>query len=379
MVGQKQQQVHQDLLDAQATARALQQAMSSGATSLQGTITAMQALITQLTEEQANSKKGSSQFQDLINQYNQELTQLESQQTQTIEQLTQSLASVSSPDSYQQWIQNIDSVIQQYAQFAGAAQNANELAQANEYLTSSLENIGQQMGDQLLQDEESAIQNALQLNQLYNQRNELELQYLNQVQSIMSQGNLTRQRTQAQSAFSQLYDAQVNYSQQLDSINQQINLAQYQLSVEQQIFNLATTKAGLESQLLTLQEQGVNEDMQRISALQNLLATLQSTGYSITNLGSVSANDPNALQNTLLQDLVNQLGTGQDTMIQQLQQLVNILTEYGGISPVAGTQTVTPNTSTVTAPNPNVLTDIISAAYQSRAQFAYGAFRGQNF
>lgn len=379
LVGQKQQQIQQDLLDAQAAARQMQEAFSAGTSSLNTTIAQMQQLITTLTTEQSNSKKGSSQFQDLINQYNQELDQLQSQATQTLQQLQQQIDVVSQPDSYQQWIQNIESVVQQYSQFAGAAQNATQLAQANEYLTSSLQNIGQQMGDQLLQDEESAIQNALQLNQLYNQRNQLELQYLNQVQSIMSQGNLTRQRTQAQSAFSQLYDAQVNYSQQLDSINQQINLAQYQLSTEQQIFNLATTKAGLESQLLTLQEQGVQEDMQRITAMQNLLATLQQTGYSITNLSSLSTNDPNALQNTLLQDLINQLNTGQGTMVTQLQELINILTEYGGLTPAGSAAVPIAGSAAVTAPNPNVLSDVFAAAYQSRAQFAYGAFRGQNF
>lgn len=377
IVGQKQQQVQQDIVNIQLAARQMQEAFSAGSASLNSTITTLQGLITTLTQEQSSSKKGSSQFQDLINQYNQQLSQLEAQQTQVIQQMTSQLASVSSPEAYQQWIQNIDSVIQQYAQFAGAAQNATQLAQANEYLTSSLQNIGQQMGDQLMQEEESAIQNALQLNQLYNQRNQLELEYLNQVQSIMSQGNVTRQRTQAQSAFSQLYDAQVNYSQQLDSINQQINLAQYQLNVEQQIFNLATTKAGLESQLLSLQEQGVNEDMQRIVAMQNLLQTLQSTGYSITNLSSLSANDPNALQNTLLQDLINELGTGQGTMIQQLTTLINVLTEYGGLPAVTGSP-ATPNVSSTTGTNPNVATDMLSALYQSRAQFGYGAYRAQN-
>lgn len=377
IVGQKQQQVQQDIVNIQVAAREMQQAFSAGSASLNSTITTLQGIITTLTAEQSSSKKGSSQFQDLINQYNQQLSQLEAQQTQAIQQLQQQLASVSAPTAYQQWIQNIDSVIQQYSQFAGAAQNATQLAQANEYLTSSLQNIGQQMGDELLQDEESAIQNALQLNQLYNQRNQLELQYLNQVQQIMSQGNLTRQRTQAQSAFSQLYDAQVNYSQQLDSINQQINLAQYQLSVEQQIFNLATTKAGLESQLLTLQEQGVNEDMQRIVALQNLLATMQSTGFSITNLSGLSANDPNALQNTLLQDLVNELNTGQGTMIQQLQSLLNLLSATGGFGVTTAPQV--PNASATTSPSPNAVTDVFTALYQSRASFGYGAFKGQNF
>ena len=251
--GSKMQQIHTNIVDMQNAALAMNTAFSSGNASLNQTISTLQGMITTLTTEMDNSKKGGQQYAQLIEQYTQQLDQLQSQATQTMETLQEQLTSISQPAAYQQWVSSIDSVIQQYAQFAGAATNATQLAQANEFLSSSLQNIAQQMGDQLLQDEETQIQNALQLNDLYNQRNQLQLTYLNQVEGIMASGNVTRQMTQAQTKFSQLYDAQVNYAQQLDSINQQINLAQYQLSAAQQIFNLATTKAWLEQQLLNLQ------------------------------------------------------------------------------------------------------------------------------
>jgi hypothetical protein len=379
IAGGKQQQIHQDLVDMQATYRQMMEAFSAGTQGLNQTITQLQSMVAQLTAEQASSKKGGSQYQDLINQYNQQLDQLQAQATQTLQQLQQQVAMIAQPDAYQQWVQNIDSVIQQYAQFAGAASTVQELAQANQFLVSSLQNIGQQIGDQLLSEEESAVQNALQLNDLYNQRNQLEYQYLQQVESIMSSGNVTRQMTQAQTKFSQLFNLQANYTVQLDELNQQIAVSQYQLTVQQQIFSLATTRLGLEQQMTDLQEQGIREDVQRIEAMQNLLATLQATGYSITNLGALSASDPNALANQLLQDLVNELNTGQNTMSQQLQELINILSEYGGLPGASATNPATPSTASTSVPNPNSLTGIFSAAYQSRAAFAYGAFRGAQF
>jgi hypothetical protein len=78
----------------------------------------------------------------------------------------------------------------------------------------------------------------------------------------------------------------------------------------QQIFSLATTRQGLEMQLLSLQETGINQDMARIAAMQNLLAVLQSSGYSITNLSGLNLSDPNAVIQLLLSLLASQLNNG---------------------------------------------------------------------
>jgi septal ring factor EnvC (AmiA/AmiB activator) len=283
---------------------------SSNNSSLAATIDNLKQLIAEAQADMASSKKGGSQFTAIIKQYNDQITQLEDQQKQQMAQLTQSLTTLGAASPYQDMLQSIQSILNQYEQFAGAAQNATQLAQANQFLTSSLQQLGTTYQQQLLQDETTAVQDALSLNDLYTQRNQLQLQFLQQTEAIEGQGTLTRGITQSQSKFSQLYSLDVGHQNQLQDLNAQISTEQYKVSAEQQIFNLATTRQGLESQLVTLQEQGIDYDMARIAAMQNLLGVLQSTGYSITNLGSISNSDPNAAITQLIQILVGLLGNG---------------------------------------------------------------------
>ena len=116
--------------------------------------------------------------------------------------------------------------------------------------------------------------------------------------------------------------------------------------------------------------------MARITAMQSLLATLQQTGYSLTNLSALSAADPNSIINQLMQDLINETNTGQTTMSEQLQQIILLLSGQGGLSASVGPYT--PNTAPVTNATANAVDSAFAAAYQSRASWGYGAFRGQN-
>lgn len=306
--GQKQEQIQDDINNMEYTFKNIMSMYSSNNANLQTTVQNIQALIAEAQAEQASSKKNSSQFSQLIIQYNEQIQQLQDQAQQTLTNLQEQLVSLAAPTAYQSILQQVSSIVQQYEQFASAATTTNQLAQANTFLADSLEQLATQTATTLQQDEESAIQSALQLNQLYLDRNNLEYQYLQQVESIQGQGTITRQQTSAQSKYAQLYMASYQYSVQLDQINQQIALTQYQVSAAQQVFQLATTKAGLESQLLQLQEIGINQDMARISAMQTLLQTMAQQGYNIT--GGTSNANPNAQAVSILLALLQAMGLG---------------------------------------------------------------------
>lgn len=310
IMGQKQEEVEDDINQLNASYKQVQNAYGSNNASLATTISSLQNLIAQAQEDMAETKKGGSQFTQLIQQYNDQINQLENQQKQQMATLTNSLLVLGEASPYQDMLTSIQSILQQYTQFAGAASNATQLAQANQFLTQSLQQLGTTYSQQLLQDETTAVQDALQLNDLYSQRNQLQLQFFQQTQAIEGQGTLTRGVTQAQSKFSQLFTLDVNNQNQLDSINEQISMEQYKVQAEQQIFNLATTKQGLEMQLLGLQEQGINLDMARIAAMQNLLGVLSKTGFSITNLNNLNLSDPNTLITLLMGLLTSALNNG---------------------------------------------------------------------
>jgi hypothetical protein len=347
--GQKQEEVQNDVDKLNASFKSVMNAYSSNNASLAQTILSLQSLIAQAQADAASTKKGGSQFKDLINQYNQQIIQLENQQKQIMTELQNTLVQISAPQAYQTIISSIQDILKQYTQFVGAAQNATELANANNFLTQSLQNLALSYNQQLMSDNEQAIQDALQLNQLYNQRNQLESTYLQQVRSIQGQGTLTRGVTLSQSKYSQLYNLDVNQANSLLDINSQINLLQYKVQAESQVFTLAQTRYGLESQLLQLQKIGVDQDMARIIAMQNTLKLLQTTGYSLTNLGSLNTSDPNALLTYLLQLVASQLGVNP-----------------GGVNNIGGHSTA------------GQLDSAAAGAYRSRVSYGYGAFRGSN-
>lgn len=360
--GQKQEEVQDDIKELNVAFKAASDAMSSGNASLQATIVAMQGLIAQAQADEANTKKGSSQFNQLILQYQEQITSLQDQAQQTMTQLGEQLDVLSSPLPYQSMVSSIESVVEQYTQFLGAAQNTEQLAQANQYLTGSLQQLAEGYSEQLLQDEQSAVQNALNLNQLMNQRNQLQYQFLQQTESIMGQGTLTRNQTLAQSKYAQMYQASVSYTNQLMDINEQIAVAQAQVSAAQQVFQLATTRQGLESQMVALQTASIQLDMSRIAAMSNMLNLLQSTGYSITNLSGTNAADPNQLILQILAALLSQLtGSGGGSMtnlINTLQNVMNGSSTAGGISPTGA------------------LTNLAGAAYQGMARMGVGGYNG---
>jgi len=153
-----------------------------------------------------------------------------------------------------------------------------------------------------------------------------------QIQGVLSQGVLTRQMTMAQTKGQQVENIEWQSQTQIDTINEQISAAQYQVQAANQVFNLATTRVGLETQLLTLQNQQTDLDMSRIAALQNLVSTLQSG-----NMGPIIA---------LLQSVP------------------------GTTNAAVGVSSTTADTSALEA--------LFASAYSNRASLGYGTYSGQN-
>src|SRR5262249_22589410 len=148
--------------------------------------------------------------------------------------------------------------------------NTEDLAAANEWLTRSLQQYSITVQEDFNQANEDAINDALKLNDLLFQRQQLIDQINDQIQGVLSQGVLGRQATRAQTAGEQIYQIKQAADRQLEQLNAQISATQYRVNAEQQIFSLASTRIGLETQLLTLQNAQTDKDMARIQALSDL-------------------------------------------------------------------------------------------------------------
>ena len=236
--------------------------------------------------KKGQKKGGRSQMLQLATAINTELGQLIQQQKQLLDQMHEQIDLFTNPQPYQEYVSNLEQILSKYRQFVDAASGtASEMAAANQYLVLALKNYEETLGQQELDNQTKAIQNAIQLNDLLKQRNDLEYQHSQQVFNIMNQGVLTRTYTGAQTKASQLAALNRDYELSKQNLDAQIAVAQDRYDQEKKIFNLATTRVDLEAQLIEAQKAQTTYDIQRIRALQQVVNMLKTIDLSsLTNL-----------------------------------------------------------------------------------------------
>jgi hypothetical protein len=354
IIGQKNKQVTDNINNLNASFKQISAAFADNANNLNLMITQLQALLDEARQMQASSKKGSAQYQQVIDQYQSQIQQLSTQQDQLLIKLHQQLAILSAPIGAQPFLNDLQAIIQQYQQFEGAAKNAGDLAMANQYLVESLKNYEVNLETQLAQDNQNAINDALQLNDLLYQRMQMMLQYNDQVRSVLTQGVLTRTPTRAQTAGQQIQQITVQYQMQKAQLDEQISATAYRVSAEQQIFNLASDRIGLENQLLALQNQQASIQLNAVQALSGLVTQFQTADLS----------GPLGLLLMVMQTVTNPAAgvTAGTSAYNVLMQLIGLL-NGGSVTPTVGS---------------NLFDTMAASAYQNRAGMGYSTFRGTN-
>jgi len=243
-------------------------------TTLAQTIQQLQEERQQAITQLSGKKGGRDQLNQILPQLDQQITQLEAQQAQILKQLRENLQIVSSPTAFQPLLQSVQAIIDQYKQYINAGGN---VVEANQFLKDSFANLRVTNLATLNQDEQDAINNALQYNDLLLQRQQYLAQTNQQIQDIIAAGAPTRMRTQAQTKLAQIEQIELQRNQQLLQMNEQISVAGYRLKSEEKIFNLAQDRVGLETQLAQLQMQTIDQDIARIAALKELINVMSGT------------------------------------------------------------------------------------------------------
>ncbi len=299
-------------------------------------------------ENLSGRKGGREQLDKMLPQIEQQITQLRKQQKQLLDALKLELTILHSPEGLQGYVQDLNSIIEKYKEFDGALgdvgaaqaelseaqkalkevekENASNpwarfstetteeykaaidrvtLAQeqlkmstestgkAQEYLNLTLKQYIETQKDSLNDAEMDAVQNALQLNQLLEDRTKLLKDAKEQEYDIRTTGILIRQRTTAQVKMSEIDKLKESLNKQLEQIDKQIELTRFRVDQEKIIFNIATERISLEHQLMTMQKDVISKDIQRIQSLERMIVALQNSGGSLTGLnqliGSISS------------------------------------------------------------------------------------------
>lgn len=208
------------------------------------------ATINSAVQQLSGKKGGRDELKQILPQMEQQLQQLQSQQQNIIKSFDKQLEIASAPQASQALVQPIQQIIDTYQQYVLAGGNV-ELA--NKYLQDSFRSLVTQGLDQLNQSEQDAINNALNYNDLLLQRQELIQNTNQQIQDIMSRGVAVRQMPEGVTKARELQQLMLKATNQQTQLDQEIAVSKHKLDNESRIFQLATTRVGLETQLVELQ------------------------------------------------------------------------------------------------------------------------------
>lgn len=266
-------------------AKAVDQVMEkygTGQATLNQTLTSVQQQYATLVAKETGRKGGQEVLDTEGVQLQQQIDQLKQQQQQTIESFADSTIVAGGTNSVaQQWLQTWISVNKQVQEYENAVGTSAATQLANQYLNEQLDAQRKSLQDQYNQGQASAVNDALQYNQLLQQRNNYEDQYRQQVFSLQSADSLARRGNPAETTARQISQAKSQYNQETQQLNFQIQTYQQKVAYETQIFGLATDTATLQKQALTDQAYQLNEQVQQYQTIVALLASI--TGLTAVN------------------------------------------------------------------------------------------------
>ena len=241
-----------------------------GQTSLNDTIQKLQQERQDAVNRLSGRKGGNDELKKILPDLDNQIAQLKKQQQDVAKSFEQSLGVLrnSTSDVTTQWLNDwiaINKQVQDYIDAVGSA----GYKDAEEFLTLSLQKERQKLQDQLNQDEQDAIQDALQLNDLLAQRNQSK-DYANQKFALPSQDSVERRQSNGVQVGQQLSALKQQHDQDAVNLDYQIAGLTQKVDIERQVFNLAQDTATLQKTALDLQLQqtlGIKQqwlDIQRI-------------------------------------------------------------------------------------------------------------------
>ena len=257
------------------SAQVIQQSIEGqGVTSRQG-LAQLQQVRQQAIDQLSGRKGGRQSLDQLLPQLDAQIRAIQTSQLEVTKTITSQIAVLNGPMGYQDQISSLETILKQYRDYYNQVSDVN---QAYQWLSLTLQKYLNDQGAQLAQEQQTAVQDALQLNDLLYQKSQLLRQNAQQEWDILTQGVLVRRTTAAQNKLNQLDLLKQEQERQLQDMNAQIQIQSYKVSQESQIFSIATNRIDLENQLVSAQTTVISYDMQRIAALKDVIAQVKSLG-----------------------------------------------------------------------------------------------------
>lgn len=244
-------------------------AYREGSLTLAQTIQQIEAQREDAIRRLSGKKGGRKELDKLLPQFDAALADLHARQKAIFDQFDAQLDLLRVGEAFREVAGRVREVIAQFRTYVDAG---GDLGKANEFLSRSLEQVRNDASIALAEGEQQAIEDALHLNNLLREREQLLADAAEQERRIRSRGVLERQRTIAQEKSAELAEAQRQRDEKLQSLDQEIRLAQLKVDSEARVFELATDRVALETRLLELRAAEFDREAAQLAALRQVVA-----------------------------------------------------------------------------------------------------------
>jgi hypothetical protein len=269
-------------------------AFNTGSAKLGETIDRLEAERAAAIQRLSSKKGGRKELDKLLPQFDEALASLLAQQSAVFEQFDARLDLLRTGEAFRDVASAVRDAVAQFREYVDAG---GDLAKANEFLSLTLNDLRTRSAEQLASGETQAIEDALQLNDLLRQREDLLASSAEEERQILTRGVLERQRTVAQDKSVELEALRQSRDARLADLDQSIQLQQLKVDAESRVFTLAQDRVALEMRLLDLKAAEFDREAAQLAALRDIVAgiipgagglfSLTPSLQQILNLGSV--------------------------------------------------------------------------------------------
>ncbi len=269
-------------------------AFNAGSVALGETIRRIEDERARAIQKLSGKKGGRKELDKLLPQFDEALNELRAQQRAIFEQFDERLELLRTGDAFRDVARDVREAVRQ---FRGYVDAGGDLSRANEFLSRTLEEVRSRSAEELASGEERAIEDALELNGLLQEREELLAASAEDERRVLTRGVLERQRTIAQDKSVELEAIRRRRDERLADLDQNIRVLQLKVDTEARVFDLSRDRIALETRLLDLKAQEFDREAAQLAALREIVAgivpgaggllTLTPALRQVLNLGSV--------------------------------------------------------------------------------------------
>jgi hypothetical protein len=255
--------------DIRANFDAISQAYRAGSLTLAQTIEQIEAQRAEAIRRLADKKGGRAELDRLLPQFDAALADLRARQQAVFEQFAAQLDLLRVGEAFRDVAGEVRDLVRAYRTYVDAG---GDLARANEFLSLSLEQLRTDASRTLAEGEQQSIEDALRLNNLLREREEILTEAAEEERRIRSRGVLERQRSVAQQRSSEVEEGRRRRDERLHELDQEISLLQLKVDSEARVFELASDRVALETRLLELRAAEFDREAARLAALRDIVA-----------------------------------------------------------------------------------------------------------